>query len=315
MRHRRTAAPHSRRRSASAAAAARGSRTAARSPRSAIDTEAEVTMTRPSSTMPRTSAMVTASRCTPPPREPERAKPMSDAGLLMRPAPARPARTPRRGARSRGTCRGSRTPATAAPCRRGARPRRRRAPPPCSVAARASVQTPASARSISGGVAADEHRVAHLAAEGRGQRRKSWFLPSPPAITTSGPVHAGDRRERRADVGALGVVDVARRRRCRRPTASGAAGPGSSRSSSSIAAQRQAQRLAERQRRERVGGVVQARDLHARRAAAAARRGASATTARRAARRRSPRRWRRAARSSGCARRRAAWRPPAGHRD
>ena len=72
-----------------------------------------------------------------------------------------------------------------------------------------SVQTPASARSISRRVAADQHRVAHLAAEGRRERREVLVLAVAARDHDQRPVHAGDRRERRADIGALGVVDVA----------------------------------------------------------------------------------------------------------
>src|SRR5437762_10348793 len=37
------------------------------------------------------------------------------------------------------------------------------------------------------GVAANEHRMAHLPRKAAARGAKSWFLPSPPAIITSGP--------------------------------------------------------------------------------------------------------------------------------
>ena len=76
---------------------------------------------------------------------------------------------------------------------------------------------------------------------------------------TSGPGNAGDRRERGADIGAFGVVDVAHAADIARPMPSGAAGPGKPRSASQHRRQRQPDRLAERQRRERIGGIVQSR--------------------------------------------------------
>ena len=136
-------------------------------------------------------------------------------------------RTPRRDARSRGTCRGSRRRATAAPCRPAARPRRRRPPPPRSVAARSIVQTPAQHRRERRRVLADQHRVPDLAAERRGERREILALA----------LAAGDQHQRSAQ--ARQPPRWSRRRWCpsnhrrsaRPPTSathwpSGAAGPG-----------------------------------------------------------------------------------------
>jgi hypothetical protein len=67
----------------------------------AIEIDAEVTITRPSSTVPSVSATITGSMRMPPLRALERAKLNSVVTLaLMRRAPARPARTRRRARRS-----------------------------------------------------------------------------------------------------------------------------------------------------------------------------------------------------------------------
>ena len=107
--------------------------------------------------------------------------------------PARRRRTRRRGARSRGTCRGSRRPATAAPCRRAVPPRaraartavRRRFCPARSVAARrlasACLRGARASRPISTTCRTLPRKAAASGA-------KSAFLPSPPAISTSGPL-------------------------------------------------------------------------------------------------------------------------------
>ena len=67
----------------------------------------------------------------------------------------------------------------------------------------------ASAAAIAGGIFADQHGVRTLSRNAAASGAKSWPLPSPPAITTSGRAHAGNRRDRRADVRALRVIDEA----------------------------------------------------------------------------------------------------------
>ena len=87
-----------------------------------------------------------------------------------------------------------------------------RAPPPAPPAAASRRSRACTPRRAPRASAAHRARSAPCGAPCRGTPRragvKSWFLPSPPAIITSGPGHAGDRGERRADVGALGVIDV-----------------------------------------------------------------------------------------------------------
>ena len=197
----------------------------------------------------------------------------------MRRAPPRPARTPRRDARSRGTCRGSRRPATAARCRRRA-PRAAAARTASGRRRRALERAHPAQRVLErGGIAADEHRVAHLAAKARGQRREVLILAV--AAQRSSPAVPPCRRRRPASPRRW--CPWSHRRSARRATSAThcerCGRPAKLRSSSSIAAQRQRQRLAERQRRERVGRVVQPLDLHAPSGPAAAHRRASATSA------------------------------------
>ena len=58
-------------------------------------------------------------------------------------------------------------------------------------------------------VAADEHHVAHLAAEGRAQRREVLRLAVTAGDHDQRSGHTRDRGEGRADIGALGVIYVA----------------------------------------------------------------------------------------------------------
>ena len=176
-----------------------------------------------------------------------------------RPASARTAAAnTRRGARSCGTCRGWRRPATAARCRPGA-PRgrgahrgvmRRRAlggahalehAPRC---AGASLPISTACRTLPSNAARERREVLALAVAAGDQHQR--------------PGQARDRGQGRADVRALGIVDVSARPRCRQPTAIRCARPGKLRARSAPRPKRQPSRLAERQRGERVGGVVRA---------------------------------------------------------
>ena len=188
-------------------------------------------------------------------------------------------RTPRRDGRSRETCRGSRRPATAAPCRRAARrpPRPRTASG--SVAARSIVHTPSSAAAMARRIPADQHRAPHLAAEGRGERREVLALALAAGDHHQRAGQAGHRGDGRAHVGALRVVDVAhaghvgdplgavlQAREClERP---------------SIAWHGQSRRLAEGERRERIRRIVRARRFSCARCRASPRRGARASSSR-----------------------------------
>ena len=160
-------------------------------------------------------------------------------------APAPRRRTHRRDGRSRETCRSSRRPATAARYR-PARAARcgRGVTASSSVAARSVGTRPASAASMAGASLPISTTCRTLSRNAAASGAKSWPLPSPPAISTKRSRHAGDRRDGRADIGALRVIDVAHAARCRRPMPSGARVPGKASSASSMAASRQARRLA-----------------------------------------------------------------------
>ena len=164
-----------------------------------------------------------------------------------------------RGARSRGTCRSWRRPATAArrPRRGGQRPRLRTA---SSMSWARCSGTPQSAdgRSIVRRIAADQHHGARMPGKGGASGEKSCPLPSPPAISTTLAAHGpSQRRHRGADVGALGVVvpDDAVELGDTLDAVRQAVEFAQHRQA---AAQRQADGVAQRQRGERVGGVVQA---------------------------------------------------------
>ena len=147
------------------------------------------------------------------------------------PAPARPRQTPRRDGDSRGTCRGWRRPATAAPRRRG------RA---CSAARWHGLRQASRRRSLRRAadrgerrtdrrrIAADQHHRARMARQRRRERRE--VLPLAVAaedhdqLATLG-AEAVQRRDRGADVGALAVVEVLDAADAWRRTATGAARP------------------------------------------------------------------------------------------
>ena len=133
---------------------------------------------------------------------------MSEAVALTRRAPAPLARTPRRGAHSRGTCRSWRTRARAARCRPAARPPPRPPPPPAAWSARASGHTPSSACSSAAASRPMSTAQRTLPRKAVGERREVLVLALPAEDHDQRTVHAGHRRERRADVGALGVIDV-----------------------------------------------------------------------------------------------------------
>ena len=124
------------------------------------------------------------------------------------------ARTRRRGARSRGTCRSSRRRATAARCRR-ARASAARAQPPSSIdAAIDTAQRPCERgrdERARRGRSARTCRTLPLAGRGRAARSPG---PCPPRRRSAraGPSKPSTAATRRADVGALGIVDPARRR-------------------------------------------------------------------------------------------------------
>ena len=110
------------------------------------------------------------------------------------------------------------------------------------------------------GVTAEQHRGAHLAAERVGERREILALAVAAGDHHQRPGKTADGRQRRADVRALRIVDVAHAPDVRDPLRA-------MRQAGEIAQllehrrERQTQRVAERQRRERVGGVVAAGDL------------------------------------------------------
>ena len=111
-------------------------------------------------------------------------------------------------------------------------------------------------------VLAEQHDVPHLAAE-RWQRAAR--NPGPcPGRRRSAPASRACRRRPRASRRRSCPSNRSRsaRRARRRPTASDAASPGNSRSACTHGFVRQPQRVAHRQRRQRVRGVVQAGDLH-----------------------------------------------------
>ncbi len=114
-----------------------------------------------------------------------------------------------------------------------------------------------------GGVAPDEHRVAHLAAGGRRQRGEVLTLALPAQDHEQGAGHTGHRRERRPDVGALGVIDVGDAADLGHPLRA-VSQPGEAGQLRQHDRQRQPQGFPERQRGEGVGRVVQALDLHSR---------------------------------------------------
>ena len=126
------------------------------------------------------------------------------------------------------------------------------------------------------GVAAQQHGGAHLAAECLRQRREVLALAIAAGDHHQRTGEAADRGQRGADVGALGIVDVAHAVEVRDPLRA-------MRQARELAQlfehrrDRQAQRVAERQRRQRVGRVVPPGDLAAPTVAAAHRRGAPAT--------------------------------------
>ena len=152
------------------------------------------------------------------------------------PARAPPRRTHRRDARNRGTCRGSRRRATAAPCRPDVRRARRRATA-ASPSWRAfdgahAARAPPRGRRI----LADQHRVPHLAAKSRGERREVLALALAARDQHQRARASRDRRHGRAHVRALRVVDVAHARDVGDPLPSGAAAPGKLSSARSMAA-------------------------------------------------------------------------------
>jgi hypothetical protein len=103
--------------------------------------------------------------------------------------------------------------------------------------------------------------VADLAAEGRAQAAEVLVLAVAARDHDQRPGHALHGGEGRADVGALGVVDVAHAAHVRDPLrAVRQAGEGAERVERR--AERQRQRLGHRQRGHRVGGVVQALQPH-----------------------------------------------------
>ena len=217
---------------------------------------------------------------------------MSELAALMRPAPAPLARTPRRGAHSRGTCRSWRTRARAARCRPAARRAAAAATAAGSVVAARDRAHPVERLLERGGVAADEHHAAHLAAEGLRERREVLVLALAAGDQDQGtracrpPRRASRRRwcpwshRRRSTPAHLGDPLRAVRQ-----------GPRSCCSSVEHRRLRQRERLAERERGERVGGVVRAADLHRRaRGSSGSPRARQPPFALAAARRRSPRR-------------------------
>ena len=176
---------------------------------------------------------------------------LTPAALAPRP------RRPRRGARSRGTCRSSRTRARAAPRRRAAPARRALAPPPRASAQRSSHagERLLDAAAHRGRSAAPRARIAPT---GAAQRREVLALA----------VAAGDQHDRLCQ--ALAARRSSRRRWCPSNRRTNRTPPRVATSSSRCGkpakvAQRRRQRVAaarptaraSAQRRERVGDVVQ----------------------------------------------------------
>ncbi len=218
-------ARRSRRRSASAAAAARDRRTAGRSPARRSTWRPRSPSRGPSSTIPSTSAMVTGSRCT-------RAVLGAGAGEAHERGAAGA-----HAASSRTLCGEDRAAVGVVAEHVEARARRgeqHRVPGLRGLRGRAHrfrqrsrdarcVHTPASACASCARVAPDEHAWRTLPRKAAASGREVLALAIPAGDHHQRACHAGDRRERRADVGALGVVDVGDAVRRRRPTASGAA--------------------------------------------------------------------------------------------
>ena len=229
--------------------------------------EAEVTMISPSSTMAAPAAASDRSSRRAAARAPGRLTAMATLAHAAQPLHRVP-RTLRRGARSRETCRGSRRPATAAPSRRAAPARAA-----CATAGSRLWRSNRRRSSRQRGaervrVAADQQRVRAPCRRSGAQRREVLSLalaagdqqqrPGKPRPPPAWRRHWCPWNHRRSA-----------RQRSRPPTACGAASPGNSRSVSSMAARGSPSASAERQRGERIGGVVQAGELEARRAPAA----------------------------------------------
>ena len=110
---------------------------------------------------------------------------------------------------SRGTCRGSRRPATAARCRRAARRRCAARTAPRMSPARSGAQTPASAAASAGASRPISTTCRTLPRNAAPQRREVLVLAVAAGDQHERAGQARHGRERRADVGALRVVDVA----------------------------------------------------------------------------------------------------------
>ena len=112
-------------------------------------------------------------------------------------------------------------------------------------------------------VLADQYHPANLAPQRRGERREILPLALAARDQHQGSFEAGDRRDGRADIGALRVIDVAHARDVRDEfRAMLEARKGLERAEHG--GHRQSRRLAERKRSECVRNIVQARYLHAR---------------------------------------------------
>ena len=98
-----------------------------------------------------------------------------------------------------------------------------------AAASRRAHAVPASARAICGASRPISSTARQRASTARRSGAKSWPLPSPPAISTTGRAEALERGQRRADVRALRVVDVQHAAARRRSAPSGAAGRGTRR--------------------------------------------------------------------------------------
>ena len=105
--------------------------------------------------------------------------------------------------------------------------------------------------------------MAHLAAKGRRQRCEVLILALATGDHHQRARHAGDRGERGADVGPLGVVDVGDAVHVGHPLRA-VRQPGECGQLRQHRWLRERERLAQRERRERVGGVVKPPDLHGR---------------------------------------------------
>ncbi len=121
-----------------------------------------------------------------------------------------PRRTHRRDVRSRGTCRSSRSRATAERCRRACAARAAACTASCIDAARFERCTrPSSAAASAGASLPISTACRTLPRKACGQRREVLALAHAARDHHQGSRHAGDRGDGRADVRALGVVDVA----------------------------------------------------------------------------------------------------------